>query len=312
MLSWWRRRRPATSEPRRPERRLVFVLGGGGSRGACTVGVLKALLESGIKPDGLVGCSSGAFNAVALAAKPDLQTIDQLAQVWRSIRNRDLFDRNPLHMAYRYMRSRNSFFDSRYLRRLAAMNLPATFDQLVLPCAVIATNLTRARKEIFTTGNVADAVAASSAIPGVFNPYRIGDEEFVDGAVAENVGLAEAIELGATQIVVIDNSTSNPRRPPNKNLTGVLAQSIQIMLAQRVMEEYQRFADRAEICLLMPNIEFGTEGTDFSQVERLIDEAYVRTRNFLENGGLDAENRLESGIHVMLPPHRQGIVSLAR
>src|SRR5207248_1930599 len=169
----------------------------GGSRGACSVGVLKALLEAGIKPDGLVGCSSGAFNAVALAAKPDLETIAQLAQVWRSIRNRDLFDRNPLRMAYRYVRTRNSVFDSRYLRTLAAMNLPATFEQLALPCAVIATNLTRARKEIFTTGSVPDAVAASAAIPGLFNPYRIGDEEFVDGAVAENVGLPEAIQLGA-------------------------------------------------------------------------------------------------------------------
>src|SRR6202158_386326 len=169
MLPWWRRRRTAGSPAGEKQRRLVFVLGGGGSRGACSVGVLKALLEAGIKPDGLVGCSSGAFNAVALAAKPDLETIDQLAQVWRSIRNRDLFDRNPLRMAYRYVRSRNSFFDSRYLRTLAAMNLPATFEQLVLPCAVIATNLTRSLKEIFTTGSVPDAVAASSAIPGLFN-----------------------------------------------------------------------------------------------------------------------------------------------
>src|SRR6266576_4223041 len=111
MLSWWRRRRPSNSQTGERARRLVFVLGGGGSRGACSVGVLKALLEAGIKPDGLVGCSSGAFNAVALAAKPDLETIAQLAQVWRSIRNRDLFDRNPLRMAYRYVRTRNSVFD---------------------------------------------------------------------------------------------------------------------------------------------------------------------------------------------------------
>ena len=70
MLStWWRRRRPTLAQPGEKQRRLVFVLGGGGSRGACSVGVLKALLEAGIKPDGLVGCSSGAFNAVALAAK---------------------------------------------------------------------------------------------------------------------------------------------------------------------------------------------------------------------------------------------------
>src|SRR2546425_7788935 len=116
MLSWWRRRRPSNSQSGERARRLVFVLGGVGSRGACSVGVMKALLEAGIKPDGLVGCSSGAFNAVALAAKPDLETIDKLAHVWRSIRKRDLFVRNPVRMAFRFVRSPNSFFDSRYLR----------------------------------------------------------------------------------------------------------------------------------------------------------------------------------------------------
>jgi NTE family protein len=274
--------------------------------------VLRALLEAGIKPDAVVGCSSGAFNAVALASKPNLETILQLASVWRSIRNRDLFNRNPLRMAVRYVRSHNSFFDSRYLRRLAATNLPGTFEELVLPCAVIATNLTRARKEIFTAGSVPDAVAASSAIPGVFNPYRIGNEEFVDGAVAENVGLAEAIQLGATHVIAIDNSTSNPRRPPSNNLAGVLAQSIQIMLAQRTIEEYQRFATQARISLLVPNVEFGTEGTDFSQVERLIEESYLRTRAFLAGGGLTKEGEVAPGIHVMLPQRRSTVVSLAQ
>lgn len=312
MLSWWRRRRSVARQAEDKPRRRVFVLGGGGSRGACSVGVLRALLEAGITPDGLVGCSSGAFNAVALAARPNLETIDQLAQVWRSIRSRDLFDRNPLRMAYRYVRSRNSFFDSRYLRTLAAMNLPPTFEQLTLPCAVIATNLTRARKEIFTSGSVPDAVAASSAIPGLFNPYRIGNEEFVDGAVAENVGLPEAVQLGATEIVAIDNSTSNPLRPPNHTLTGVLAQSIQIMLGQRTLEEYQRYADQLKISLLVPNVEFATAGTDFSQVDRMIDEAYVRTRAFLQNGGIDANGQLESGIHYMLPQRRRDLLAIAQ
>src|SRR5438128_10252946 len=104
MLSWWRRRRPSNSQAVERAHRLIFVLGGGGRRGACSVGVLKALLEAGIIPDGLVGCSSGAFNAVALAGKPDLGTIAQLAQVWRSIRNRDRFGRNPRRMASRCVR----------------------------------------------------------------------------------------------------------------------------------------------------------------------------------------------------------------
>jgi len=310
MLSWWRR--PATTTPEVPRRR-VFVLGGGGSRGACTVGVLRALFEEGVQPDAVVGCSSGAFNAAAIAFRPDLETLERLARVWRSIRNRDLFNRNPLRMAYRYVRSHNSFFDSRYLRALAAMHLPATFEQLSLPCAIIATNLTRARKEVFTAGSIPDAVAASSAIPGLFNPYRIGNEEFIDGAVTENVGFSEALAFGATEIIAIDNSTANPRRPPSNNLAGVLAQSVQMMLSQRTMEEYQRYAERAEVALLMPNVEFATESTDFSQVERLIDESYRRTKAFLHSGGLRKSGGVEPGIHCMLPGWDTGrMVALAR
>lgn len=311
MLSWWRRA-PSPPPAAASLRRVVFALGGGGSRGACTVGVLRALLEVGVRPDAVVGCSSGAFNAVALAYRPDVETIERLARVWRTIRNRDLFNRNPLRMAYRYVRSHNSFFDSRYLRTLAAMHLPATFDQLALPCAIIATNLTRARKEVFTSGSVPDAVAASSAIPGLFNPYRIGTEEFVDGAVSENVGLGEALSLGATHIIAIDNSAANPRRPPSHNLPGVLAQSVQMILSQRTMEEYQRFAAQAQVTLLIPNIEFGTESTDFSQVDRLIAESYRRTRAFLQGGGLQ-DGEVEPGIHCMLPGWDSGrIASIAR
>src|SRR5947209_20509050 len=118
--------------------------------------------------------------------------------------------------------------------------------------------------------------------------------------------------MGATSIVAIDNSTANPlRRPPSSTLPGVLAQSIQIMLAQRTLEEYQRYADRVEIALLVPNIEFGTVGTDFTHSERLIDEAYARTQAFLrEGGGLRSDGRVEPGIHYMLPTRRDTIISL--
>src|SRR5207245_10568575 len=98
MLSWWRRRRNSSPPGGDKQRRLVFVLGGGGSRGACSVGVLKALLEAGIIPDGLVGCSSGAFKGVGLAAKPDLAEIAQLGQVGRPTRNRKLVAHHPLRM----------------------------------------------------------------------------------------------------------------------------------------------------------------------------------------------------------------------
>jgi hypothetical protein len=66
------------------------------------------------------------------------------------------------------------------------------------------------------------------------------------------------------------------------------------------------------ISLLVPNVEFGTAGTDFSQVDRLIDEAYVRTKAFLDNGGIDASGHVETGIHYMLPQRRRDLLSLAQ
>jgi hypothetical protein len=79
-----------------------------------------------------------------------------------------------------------------------------------------------------------------------------------------------------------------------------------------MLEEYQRYSDQAEICLLVPNVEFGTAGTDFSQVDRLIEESYARTRGFLDAGGLDHRGRLEPGIHCMLPIRHPSVISLAQ
>ena len=84
------------------------------------------------------------------------------------------------------------------------------------------------------------------------------------------------------------------------------------MLGQRMLEEYQRYSGQAEICLMFPNVEFGTAGTDFSQVDRLIDEAYARTRGFLQAGGLDRRGQLEPGIHYMLPLRHPSVISLAQ
>src|SRR5207248_10641729 len=68
MLStWWRRRRPTLAQPGEKQRRLVFALGVGGSRGACCAVVINALLEAASQPDGPVGRSPGVFNLGALA-----------------------------------------------------------------------------------------------------------------------------------------------------------------------------------------------------------------------------------------------------
>ncbi|MEY2477330.1 MAG: hypothetical protein QOG87_2645, partial [Actinomycetota bacterium] len=63
----------------------AIVLGGGGNLGATQVGMLRALLERGVEPNVLVGCSVGALNAAGLAAEPNMAGVDRLEQVWREL-----------------------------------------------------------------------------------------------------------------------------------------------------------------------------------------------------------------------------------
>ena len=82
-------RRAATTG--RPRVRDAIVLSGGGSLGAAQVGALRALLESGVRPDLVVGCSVGALNAAFLAMDPTPGRVDELEAVWRKLDRADVF-----------------------------------------------------------------------------------------------------------------------------------------------------------------------------------------------------------------------------
>jgi NTE family protein len=70
---------------------VAFVLPGGGSAGAAQVGILRSLLEAGIRPDVLVGCSVGALNAAFFAVEPTLDQVDRMETLWRGLSRGTVF-----------------------------------------------------------------------------------------------------------------------------------------------------------------------------------------------------------------------------
>ena len=75
------------SSRNRSEPVTAFVLSGGASLGAVQAGMLRGLYEQQIFPDMLVATSAGALNAGFIATRPRaMQTIDELYEVWRSLR----------------------------------------------------------------------------------------------------------------------------------------------------------------------------------------------------------------------------------
>jgi NTE family protein len=71
--------------------KTAFILAGGGSLGAVQVGMLRALLESGIEPDMVVGSSVGAINGAYFAGDPTLEGISRLERLWGGLKRSDIF-----------------------------------------------------------------------------------------------------------------------------------------------------------------------------------------------------------------------------
>src|SRR5512142_2721355 len=105
------------------KQKLVFVLGGGGSRGALQVGALYALLEHGFRPDLLTGTSIGAANAAFLALHGfSKEGLDLLHDVWHQAAEMDLLPSNYIQMTLRAMLGRSMINPSQRIQEFFIQN----------------------------------------------------------------------------------------------------------------------------------------------------------------------------------------------
>ena len=197
----------------------AFVLGGAGNMGAIQLGMLRALLERGITPDVVVGCSAGALNGGAIASAPTLETLDRLEALWQGLTRSDVWPTGTAIGVVRLLRRGSALNGNAGLRRVVERFLPgATFADLAVPFACVATSLDTGRERWFDAGSLTDAVLASSALPVLLPPVSIDGELYVDGATVNVVPLAKALEMGATRLFILqlkdlDATPRLPRRP---------------------------------------------------------------------------------------------------
>lgn len=197
----------------------AFVLGGAGNMGAIHLGMLRALLERGITPDLVVGCSAGALNGGAIASAPTLETLDRLEALWLGLSRTDVWPTGNVTGVIRLLRRGSAVNGNEGLRRVVERFLPgATFADLAVPFACVATSLDTGGERWFTTGSLTEAVLASAALPVLLPPVEIDGEAYVDGATVNVVPLAKALEMGATRLFILqlkdlDVTPRRPRRP---------------------------------------------------------------------------------------------------
>lgn len=186
-----------------PPPKVALVLGGGGARGFAHIGVLKMLDVLGIKPDLIVGTSAGSVAGAFYAAGYNGFDLQMLAfELDRAtVSDWSVFGKGLL---------RGDALQNFVNRQLGNRNI----EQLKTPFAAVAARLDNGQGVLFQRGNIGQAVRASSAVPGVFQPTLIGGVEYVDGGLVSPVPIRYAKQLGAEFIIAVDVST-----PPSPNAT---------------------------------------------------------------------------------------------
>jgi NTE family protein len=197
----------------------AFVLGGGGLLGANEVGMLRALLEEGVRPDLVVGTSVGAINGAAIAFDPTPTAVAKLTDLWRTVADTDLYSGSALRRVRHLARTHTHVEPNEPLRGLLEQQFGSTvIEDLAVPFQCVAASIERAAEHWFSSGSVVDAVLASTAVPGVLPPVHIGDEHFMDGGLVNSIPVSRAVTLGAGTIYVlqvgrIERPLEVPRRP---------------------------------------------------------------------------------------------------
>ena len=206
----------AAPRPPRPPK-IGLALGGGAARGFAHIGVIQVLEEAGIRPDLVAGTSAGSLIAALYASGRSgaemgllAQTMDESAITDWSFPSRGLIRGEAL---------------ARYVREQTGGR---TIERMKLPLGIVSTDLDSGAAVLFQRGDAGEAVRASSAVPAVFQPVRIGAREYVDGGLVSPVPVRFARQMGAELVVAVDITST-----PDGNATGdpfsILIQTFTIM-----------------------------------------------------------------------------------
>ena len=206
--------------------KIGIALGGGGVRGLANIGVLKAMEESGIKPDVISGTSMGAIvgalYADTLSASGTESTIRGVLSSEEFIRqvqklgslsggtdmDRGFFEKmfdtaKKGYAFYRFM-TKDSVVSQAAYEQIEKLVPEKNFSDLKLRFACIALDLVSGNTVIFRSGSLRTAIRASSAVPGVLPPVGMDGRMYVDGGWAESVPISAVKQLGAHFIIASD------------------------------------------------------------------------------------------------------------
>ena len=194
--------------------KIGLVLGAGGARGWCHIGVLRALESIGIRPDVIAGTSIGALVGAAQAAGR-LEALED----WARAQTR----RSILGLIDARLTGGGVVGGAGIVSMLHGLDLPELIEALPLPFIAVATDLRNGREVWLRSGDLVAAVRASVAIPGLISPLQLDGRWLLDGGLVNPVPVSAARALGAEVVIAVNPNAarSGDFWSPGQGLRGL-------------------------------------------------------------------------------------------
>jgi NTE family protein len=205
-----------------------LVLGGGGARGLAHILMLEVFDDLGIKPKIIAGTSIGAIYGAAYAAglsARDIRAHTEDTLTKRVGLVRDLFAARAQGQGkfWDLLLARSAFLSPATLLELVLPEgVPQAFEELAIPLRVVASDFYALEARVFSSGPLRPAVAASMALPMVFEPVLIEGRSFIDGGLTNPLPF-DLIADEADILVAIDVSGTTVPSPTRQRPTAIEA-----------------------------------------------------------------------------------------
>jgi NTE family protein len=266
-------------ETRKARSGIALALGGGFARGFSHLGVLKVLEQNRVPVSHIAGTSVGSIFGAAYASGAPLARILATS---RTIRFRDIA---------RWNVSRLGLASNHRLADLIERVFDAKqFEDMKIPLAVVATDLATGEPVVFRQGPLVEAIRASCAYPGLFEPIHIGTRCFADGGLVAPVPTQAARQLGATVVVGVSVGTQDEHRDAPKNVFQVVARAVSAAQKHQ-LDTWERHAD----LVIRPDVQ-GVSWDDFHRANEAIEAgeaaakaALPRIQKLVASAGRPAE-----------------------
>jgi len=282
----------------RTGKKTAFVFAGGGSFGAIQVGMMQALVAHGLRADLVVGSSVGAINGAYYAGAPTLDGVKALAEIWRGLTRQDVFPVS-LRSFLSFLWRRDFLISHDGIRKLVQDHLPyRNLEEAQIPVHVVTTDIINGETVVLSEGPAAEAIIASTAIPGAFAPVEHQGRFLADGAISSNTPIRVAIEKGAQRLIVIPTGFACAEKGPPVGAVATALHALTLLISRQMTTELEYLEPGIEYYVVPPLCPLVGSPYDFTRTIDHITRAIKNTEAWIADGGLE-----KGGIPGEMRPH---------